>query len=140
MILNDGTNPVNPLPYMVKTTIQGIQICYPHRTVSDKFIFNSFLNNISLQSIEPLTSRSVIEYDQLSVTMQWRSEDKLMSIPLVRGSPYITAIYKGLTAHISTQHAVLSVNNQNSGRIEGFLFIVTRYLKIDRNFFCYSAQ
>ena len=61
-----------------------------------------------------LSSRQVVAFDQLSVTMRWTNEyQSYMEVPLVRGMAYVTIFYNNMVPTISTIHAILNVNGQS---------------------------
>jgi hypothetical protein len=64
--------PAGQMPYSVKlvTGAQGgIQINYPNRAVTDKFVFNVWLHDLSLETTEGLQSWQMVHADDLSVSI-----------------------------------------------------------------------
>lgn len=85
-VLNKGLNPINQIPYIVESLPNGLSICYPRRIATNNHIEETFLNNIMFSSLETFTSRKIIAFDQLSVTVNWNSiNNNHMESPLVRG-------------------------------------------------------
>jgi endoglucanase Acf2 len=106
---------------MLKTAESGLQACYPKLTNAKNFIISTFLHNLGISCSEPVQERYVSEYDLLSVTMRWSTDnDRHMTCPIVRGSPYTTMNFNNVTPVIGTQHAILSVNTlKTPGNCEG---------------------
>jgi endo-1,3(4)-beta-glucanase len=57
-----------------------------------------------------LAAHEVVDYDPLSVTVEWTDGTGTLQAPVVRGMPYLTAVYGGLTPEVTTIHAILSIN------------------------------
>lgn len=122
-VLGAGRNTVNLLPYAVKALDSGLQISLPRRQVQPRFILSVFLHNLSFSSVEPLKDHALAGYDLLSVTVNWRgSGGGRMQAPLVRGMPYATMLYEGLTPRLATQHVILSVNDESRSPVTGRRF------------------
>jgi hypothetical protein len=71
--LGKGETPIVPLPYTVKSTSSGLIVNYPKRAVDRTFVFNVWLNDISLEASEVNSSPVLVGYDDLSATLQWKS-------------------------------------------------------------------
>ena len=113
-VLNEGTGIANSLPYIVKLSTDGLSGCMPGKTTGATYVISSFVSNWTLGAAESLDPHKVIDYDPLSVRVEWASpEGGTMFSPVVRGMPYLTAVYNNLTPEISTIHALLSVNGTN---------------------------
>ncbi len=110
LTLGNGENTINSLPYLLQVKQNGVHACRPQKTVGPTFIFTAFIDNMALGSVEPLGDRRVIDFDDLSVTVEWSEPGRSMVAPIVRGMPYVTAEYAGYTPRIETIHAILSVN------------------------------
>lgn len=112
--LNEGTGIANALPYIVRCSTDGFSGCMPGKTTGSTYVISSFVSNWTLGAEEELNAHKVADYDPLSVRVEWTSVGGgSMSAPVVRGMPYLTAVYEGLTPQLSTIHAVLSVNGTN---------------------------
>jgi len=112
--LNAGTGIANALPYIVKCSTNGLSGCMPGKTVGETFVFTSFVSNWTLGAAESLSAHKIIDYDPLSVRVEWSvTGGGTMLAPVVRGMPYLTTVYTNLTPQISTVHALLSVNGTN---------------------------
>ncbi|MEW6284295.1 MAG: glycosyl hydrolase, partial [Candidatus Eremiobacterota bacterium] len=111
LVLKDGNQPVNVLPYLVKTLPDGLHVCHPERVIAPTCIVSVYLDNLVLGSVEPLGNRRLTGYDPLSVTLEWPGlpSGTGMDAPLVRGMACATVRYRGLTPRLTTQHAILSV-------------------------------
>lgn len=114
--LNAGTGIANALPYIVKCSTSGLSGCMPGMTAGGTYVYSSFVSNWTIGADESMGAHKVIDYDPLSVTVQWvqsGSQNGTLQTPVVRGMPYMTGIYNGLTPVISTIHSLLSVNGTN---------------------------
>lgn len=127
VVLGNGDNPSEQLPYIVKSLSQGLQISAFFISSTPNFVISGFQANMMFSSSQTATSRSLTRFDLLSFEMTWSYADAAskMTTPVVRGSPYITALYDNLNPTISTIHAILSVNGVNSGTVSGSKFKVT---------------
>lgn len=113
LVLNAGTGVANSLPYIVQCSTNGLTGCMPGITAGTNYVISSFVSNWILGSEETVGAHKIVDYDPLSVTVRWNqagSSTGYMEAPLVRGMPYLTAYYNGLTPEISTIHAVLNIN------------------------------
>jgi endo-1,3(4)-beta-glucanase len=138
LILGTGQLPIAPLPYLISTVANGIQICYPNRAVSQTAIVSVWLNDLQLGCTEQLQYRQLLDYDLLTVTMIWTNsvvgpwnphqvqyglQPNSMVSPIVQGSPYITMKYSNLTPALTSIHAFLTVNGQSgAGSATGVRF------------------
>ncbi len=125
LVLEQGENAINVLPYLVKALPDGLSVCAPRFEATDRFIFSVFTANVSLGAAEPLASRTLAGYDSLSATMAWRGTDGgTLTAPLVRGMAYATVTYADMTPRLTSQHAVLSVNGASASSVTGTRFDV----------------
>ena len=112
-MVNDADNGANGAlvnvvnPYIVKAEEDGLHVCLPSLTVQPTYVLSGFLDNLIMKAQEGLgIGRPVAQrYDELSVTMIW---DNGFVAPIVRGMPYVTVMYSGLTPVMSFGHAILS--------------------------------
>lgn len=109
-VLNAGTGVANALPYIVKCSIDGLSGCMPGKTTGETFVISSFVNNWTIGASESLAAHHVVDYDPLSVTVEWTDGTGTLQAPVVRGMPYLTAVYSGLTPEVTTIHAIMSIN------------------------------
>ena len=62
---------------------------------------------VSLGTFAALDGPRASSWDELSVTLRWRgSGGRGMAVPLVRGSPYITAEYEGTVPKFASMQAL----------------------------------
>jgi endo-1,3(4)-beta-glucanase len=108
--LNEGTGVANALPYIVKCSTDGFSGCMPGKTTGETFVISSFVSNWTLGANEALNAHKIVDYDPLSVTVEWTDGTGTLQAPVVRGMPYLTAVYNGLTPEVTTIHAILSIN------------------------------
>ncbi|KAL2634207.1 hypothetical protein R1flu_005686 [Riccia fluitans] len=106
--LGNGTCAEYLHPYMIKSLEGRVSICYPGRGVTSAFIFQAFVPNLTVSCKEDSTAHGITHYDDLSVTLEYGSH---LSVPLVRGCPYVTFLFKGGTPVFSTAHAVLELRS-----------------------------
>ena len=119
IVLDGGDQPVAAFPYLAKFADMGLHLCYPDKVVDQAFIFMAFVDNWIVGATEGLGSRSLIARDHFSATMKYESG---LTIPLVRGMPYATFKYDGLTPNMETTHAILSVNGGMESSVTGTKF------------------
>ena len=70
LVLGSGGNRINILPYQVKAQNDALQVCYPKKTVTSKYVSTGFLQNLIFGASEGLFSRQVVDFDELSVTVR----------------------------------------------------------------------
>ena len=119
LVLADGTSPIATFPYLVKLDEMGLHLCYPEKVVDQAFIFMAFVDNWIVGATEGLGSRSLIERDHFGATMNYETG---LEIPLVRGMPYATFKYNGITPNLESVHSVLSVNGGMESSVTGTKF------------------
>lgn len=125
LVLGEGKNPINVLPYVVHATDSGFEVSVPKLNVTAKSITSAAEHDLSFRSTDALGSRVLTAYDLFSVTMQWSANaGGTLTAPLVRGMPYATAVYAKLTPFIGTSHAILKVNGDTKSPVTGDRFIV----------------
>lgn len=110
-VLRQGSQPEFIHPYLIKSNTNrgSITICYPSRIVQSAFIIQSFVPDLTI-SCSHTGSHVVSHFDDLSVTLDFPGP---LTVPLVRGSPYITCIVKGGDLRFSTIHAVVSLSSHS---------------------------
>lgn len=113
---------MNVLPYLVKALPDGLHVCMPQRVVQPAYVLSVYLDNLVLGAGETLTGRRLAGHDLLSATMRWDAAEGSLTAPLVRGMPYASVRYDGLTPRLGTQHAVLSVNGSGASPATGTRF------------------
>ncbi len=116
LTLATGIQRVNVLPYEVKALADGLEISMPMRTTTADYVLSVFTRDVALQTTEPLASRGLSSRDSLSATMRWTNAGGgSLVAPLVRGMPYVTAIYDKLTPKVGSVHAIVSIEGGSSG-------------------------
>jgi endo-1,3(4)-beta-glucanase len=114
LILGDGKLPVNLLPYVINVFDFGFDIRVPKRSASATAITSSVERDLTFKCGEAIASREITSSDLLSVTMQWNAGgNKSLTAPMVRGMPYATAIYIGITPIIDSSHPIVKVNDSS---------------------------
>ena len=89
----DGVAAVNP--YIVKTMSDGLHVCLPEFWGGATAYGMGFADNLIMSAQEGPGTHTVTAYDELSVTVGWAENG--MVAPIVRGMPYATVKYTGLT-------------------------------------------
>lgn len=74
-ILDQGNLPTAPLPYVTTPQPTGLTVSAPRVTCSSPACFGGPTNDFMITG-QGLTSRTVVDYDSLSFTMQWRASSK----------------------------------------------------------------
>ena len=116
LVLEDGgvlgADVVSTLPYLLKAGGDGLHACLPQsKLATADYVTVPFEDTITFGAAELSRSSAytIAAHDPLSVTVVWRAsngesgkgEDGSMSTPLVRGMPYVSATYSGLTPQMS---------------------------------------
>lgn len=97
LVLADGTGSAFPFPFTLSWSNAGISFGHPDLTSTENAVFAPLTKAISLGASEAFDSRVVSAYDELSVTLRFHAVSGTMSVPVVAGVPYMTAVYDGLT-------------------------------------------
>lgn len=113
LVLDGGDQPVVTYPYDIKLADEGLHLCYPDKVVDQAYVLMAFVDNWIVGAAEELGTRALVKRDHFSATMKYQNG---LEIPLVRGMPYATFEYTGLTPSLTTIHAITSVNG---GTTEG---------------------
>ena len=98
LVVNDGDGAVAVLPYGVKCLTSGVQVSYgpTRRDVTNEYVRDTFASDLELSSKEAYVKHEAVGYDELSVTMQYIVQGGgKIRFPLVKGSPFVTAVYSG---------------------------------------------
>lgn len=118
-----GEDPITTLPYVLKAEGDGLHAGLPGaKTSTPTFVAVDFTDSISLGAKEKLTTHTVAAYDPLSLTLRWEGGrgggggtggGGSLSTPLVRGMPYVSGVYEGLTPVLSfSTSAIAKVNGK----------------------------
>ena len=110
LALGGGGLTVNTLPYLVQVSGDALKFGAPSKVVDANFIFTSMTENLSFRSVQSTPGQQITDYGPLHVSLAWGSGSGSMHTDLVRGQPYMTMHYTGLTPRIGTVHAINSVN------------------------------
>ncbi|BBN14945.1 endo-1,3(4)-beta-glucanase [Marchantia polymorpha subsp. ruderalis] len=109
-VLNTGTTAEYLHPYSIQSSDGKLAICYPKRMAELAIMFQVIVADLILSCLEEGTSpHTVTNYDDLSVTLSYGSGR--LSVPVVRGCPYVTLLFRDGTPVISSSHAILSVES-----------------------------
>ncbi len=112
LVLGDGENWINALPYTLRARKDGLHLSYPRKVIQPTFLYAASADDLILGSVEELGERRVIDHDELSVTLAWGDTEARLTAPIVRGMAYVTGLYAGLRPKVSTQHAILKLNEE----------------------------
>ncbi|KAJ7528241.1 hypothetical protein O6H91_16G091200 [Diphasiastrum complanatum] len=119
-VLSDGSVQEYIHPYLVQFKGGSVSICYPSRYVNPGYIFQVFVADLTISSTgDGSGSHVVTRYDDLTVTLELQQGQ--IKVPLVRGSPYFTIVFRGGIPVFSTIHAVLHLHankHETKHRIE----------------------
>lgn len=137
-LLGQGNNPMLVHPYILlmnPSAPHGVSIsCTETLTFGPKiddtrvkYFINTILKNMQISATEfSIQNFQIIAVDDpgFSLTLKMSQENSPASItmPIVRGMAYVTFEFNSATPKISTEHLILSVNNQASGSITGKRF------------------
>ncbi|KAJ1971361.1 hypothetical protein H4R35_005306, partial [Dimargaris xerosporica] len=117
LVLDQGTEPITPYPYLVKATDQGVHLCYPERMATADFVIQPFVDNWRLATREELTMRRLIAFDDLTATYQWSNNSQgSLTSTFVKGCPYQTFRVQALTLTLTTIHAVLELTSVSASK------------------------
>lgn len=112
LTLNSGIAIVHPLPYQVRIEDGGPQIAFAPPLVDATVARVPFFQDLSLGAQDPLGTRQVIDHGPLSATVQWIDGGRTLTVPIVRGMPYVTAQYVDHTPVVRLNNPIQSVNGQ----------------------------
>ncbi|XP_009600096.1 glucan endo-1,3-beta-D-glucosidase [Nicotiana tabacum] len=116
-VLKNGDQPEFIHPYLVKSSLSSLTLCYPSQFHNPAFIYQNFIADLTITGLNnsnPNTPHVISSFDDLSVTLDLPSSN--LRFFLVKGSPFITCNVLGNVAlSISTIHAILECNS-NSNR------------------------
>ncbi|KAJ1922016.1 hypothetical protein H4219_000363 [Mycoemilia scoparia] len=130
LMLENGDNPVTTYPYMIKALSNELHLSYPTFNASETFVIsvwhNDWIIKPSGNNSQMFSNRSVIGYDDVSVTLQWTGSSS-QSVPtpgnanpgyntnpsmkstLVKGQLFVTVDVQNWYPRLTTGHAILSV-------------------------------
>ncbi|WOH10702.1 hypothetical protein DCAR_0730172 [Daucus carota subsp. sativus] len=108
-VLKNGDQHEYIHPYIIKSSLSSLSICYPSLFLSTSFFYQVFILDLTfsiLNNSNPNSTHVVSSYDDLSVTLDLPSSK--LRFYLVRGSPFVTCeVLDKVEILISTIHAIL---------------------------------
>ena len=114
LVVRGGDGAIGLYPYGIKTLDIGIQVSYgaSRRVVSKLAITDPFLCDLQISSTQQYLSRSVEGYDNMSVTMGYRTAlNGRYRAHLVKGSLFVTTVFDNATPVISSPYSkIVSVD------------------------------
>jgi endo-1,3(4)-beta-glucanase len=114
-----------PFPYHVQALTGGLDVSKPESiTATTTSAYESANPQIQLGAMGGFTGHTVTSWDPVSVTVTFAGSGGTMITPIVYGSPYATAIYKGLTPQITAPIGLTSVNGAATGTATGSRFVL----------------
>jgi endoglucanase Acf2 len=129
LVVKSGDGAIGLLPYGVKCLDGGIQISYgaTRRIVTQLAVSDPFVTDIQISATQVYLSRSVDSFDNLAVTMAYRTTGNgKYRTHLVKGSPFITVVYEGATPVLSANlMQILNVEAKVVKGSVGIQYIVT---------------
>ncbi|KAF8407897.1 hypothetical protein HHK36_007035 [Tetracentron sinense] len=136
-VLKNGDQPEYIHPYLIKSSLSSLFLCYPSRFSTSSFIYQTFTPDFSISATQNTTTDSknthiISSFSDLSVTLDLPNNLRFF---LVRGSPFVTCTVNSTTPlSISTVHAFLSLSSSNS------LTKHTIQLSNNQTWLCYSSS
>ncbi len=123
-VLGDGSARVKIFPYDVYAGAQTLGVSLPDRTVTTLGVTTASGVQAAFGATETFANHQLTDHDLFSATLTYRTAGSAtMTLPLVLGSPYVTARYAALTPRITTGgQAVLSVNGSGASPVTGTRF------------------
>uniref|UniRef100_A0A5B6ZHC3 glucan endo-1,3-beta-D-glucosidase n=1 Tax=Davidia involucrata TaxID=16924 RepID=A0A5B6ZHC3_DAVIN len=115
-VLKNGDQPEYIHPYLIKSSLSSLTLCYPSQFSNSAFtyqIFNADLTISASNNSNPNSTHIISSYSDLSVTLDLPSSK--LRFFLVRGSPFLTcAVTDSVALSISTIHAILQFSSNSS--------------------------
>ncbi|KAL3526677.1 hypothetical protein ACH5RR_011333 [Cinchona calisaya] len=115
-VLKNGDQPENIHPYLIKSAVSSLTLCYPSQSRNSAFIyqiFNADLTISTLNNPNPNATHIISSFSDLSVTLDHPSSN--LTFFLVRGSPFLTCnVMSNVALSISTIHAILQLSSNSS--------------------------
>ncbi|KAM7516632.1 hypothetical protein LguiA_006215 [Lonicera macranthoides] len=107
-VLKNGDQPEYIHPYLIKSALASLSICYPSPFSNSTFLYQVFIPDLTISSLNntyPNSTHLVSSFSDLSVTLDLPSSN--LRFFLVRGSPFLTcSVTGGVSLSISTIHAI----------------------------------
>ncbi|XP_028084357.1 endo-1,3(4)-beta-glucanase 2-like [Camellia sinensis] len=115
-VLKNGDQPEYIHPYLIKSSLSSLTLCYPSQSSNSSFIYQIFNPDLTISTLNkpnPYATHIVSSFSDLSVTLDLPSSN--LRFFLVRGSPYLTCVAtNGVSLSISTVHAILQISPNSS--------------------------
>ncbi|KAJ9071715.1 hypothetical protein DSO57_1034227 [Entomophthora muscae] len=112
LVLGQGTAMVALYPYIIRSMDSGFRLGYPRIVSTESFVMSTFEPDWDINFGRGRLSKAVVAEDDLSCTFKM---DQVATLPLVRGSPYVTMELKQAHPTFKSNHTVLSAT-QTSDR------------------------
>lgn len=129
LAIKNGEGPIAVYPYGVKALDVGFQVSYGafRRAVSPEAIYDIFMYDLQIASTQTYLSRAVESYDNVSVTMTYKTANNgKYKAFLVKSSPFVTIYYENATPLISAGlMKILSVDAKVMKDSTGTQYLVT---------------
>lgn len=126
LVLGNGTQRINVLPYQVKALSNGLSVSSPPLTVAENAVTTADRTDVQLGATESFSRREVSAFDDLSVTVTWAATNGSIVTPIVYGMPYATGLYSGLTPSIKVPSAAITrVNGGTATPVTGQKLVLT---------------
>ena len=137
-LLGQGNNPMLVHPYILimnPAAPYGVSVSCTEKLILGpkidetrvKYFINMILKNMQISATEFTTQNfELIDTDHpglsLTLKMSQASSTASITMPIVRGMAFVTMEFNAATPQISTEHVIISVNNQTSGQTTGKRF------------------
>lgn len=115
-VVKNGDQPEYIHPYLIKSSISSLSICYPSQFHNSAFIYQIFNPDITISALNnpnPNAPHIISSFNDLSVTLDYPSSN--LRFFLARGSPFLTCSAMSRVAlSFSTIHAILQLSSNSS--------------------------
>jgi endo-1,3(4)-beta-glucanase len=129
LVVKNGDGPIATYPYGIKALDLGLQVSYGafRRAVSPDSIFDIFMYDLQLSAAQNYISRAVESYDNVSVTLTYKTGNNgKYKAFLVKSSPFVTVYYENATPVISAGlMKIISVDAKVMKDSPGTQYLVT---------------
>jgi len=136
------------MPYVVMADTRSVRAMQPFMVGAAAETFDNGLA-LSMGALEGLEGPFADAWDELSCSLGWHGAgDTQMVVPLVRGSPYITTEYSGITPRISSEQTlrspVITVDGKSADcdgvtSLAGYVFALD-FVESDATWLFFSSQ
>lgn len=110
-VLKNGDQPEYIHPYLIKSAVSTLTLCYPPQSHNSAFVYQVFNPDLSISVLDnpnPNANHIISSFSDISITLDHPSSK--LRFFLVRGSPFLTCHVLGNVAlSISTVHAILDM-------------------------------